>query len=194
MSLKQEEAAQVRKSSRQKKMTENFKEMLQEIKEQKPSAKKSDQKQDKYQQKKIQEQKKVYEYGFTTDWLDCKYPHDNGQTFKLEIQFCVLKPKKPNIKKPKKEQTEEGIMSLIQNLINNLNQNPEKMSTQSEQQIQKVQTTNDGIVVYHPYFKKIEYQSKKPQQIDSIEPTIELDNLKSKFETIKKTFRPLILI
>ncbi|CAD8139934.1 unnamed protein product [Paramecium pentaurelia] len=85
-------------------------------------------------------------------------------------------------------------MSLIQNLLNNLNQNPEQIKRQSEQQIQKVQTTNDGIVVYHPYFKKIEYQSKKPQQNDSIEPTIELDNLKSKFETIKKTFRPLILI
>ncbi|CAD8061475.1 unnamed protein product [Paramecium sonneborni] len=194
MSLKQEESTQIRKSSRQKKMTENFKEMLQEIKEQKPSIKKSDQKQDKYLQKKVQEQKKVYEYGCTTDWLNCIYPHDNGQTFDLQIQFCVLKPKKTTFKKPKKEQSEEGIMSLIQNLLINLNQNQEQVRTQTEQQISNVQTTNDGIVVFHPYFKKIEYQSKKPQQIDSIEPTNQLDILKQKFDAIKKTFRPLILI
>lgn len=38
-----------------------------------------------------------------TDWLDCIYPHDNGQTSDLQIQFCVLKPKKPAPKKQKKE-------------------------------------------------------------------------------------------
>ncbi|CAD8048109.1 unnamed protein product [Paramecium primaurelia] len=194
MSSKQEEASQVRKSSRQKKMTENFKEMLQEIKEQKPLSKKSDQKQEKYQQKKVLEQKKVYEYGFMTDWVNCVYPHDNGQTFNLQIQFCVLKPKKPAIKKQKKEQTEEGIMSLIQNLLTNLGQNPEQVKRQNDTQIQKVQTTNEGIIVYHPYFKKIEYQSKKPQQIDRIDTTPELEVLQQKFESIKKTFRPLILI
>ncbi|CAD8137389.1 unnamed protein product [Paramecium octaurelia] len=202
MSSKQEEPNHVRKSSRQKKMTENFKEMLQEIKEQKPSSKKSDQKQEKYQQKKIQEQKKgmsynhilVYEYGFTTDWVDCIYPHDNGQTFDLQIQFCVLKPKKPALKKQKNEQTEEGIMSLIQNLLTNLSQNPEQIQRQNDSQIQRVQTTNEGIIVYHPYFKKIEYQSKKPQQTDRIETTPELEMLQQKFESIKKSFRPLILI
>ncbi|CAD8053517.1 unnamed protein product [Paramecium sonneborni] len=194
MSLKQEEASQIRKSSRQKKMTENFKEMLQEIKEQKPSIKKSDQKQDKFQQKKVQEQKKVYEYGCMTEWMNCIYPHDNGQKFDLQIQFCVLKPKKSIIDQSKKEQSEEGIMSLIQNLLTNLNQSQEQLKRQTEKQITNVQTTNDGIVVFHPYFKKIEYQSNKPQQIQSIEPNNEFDLLKQKFHTIKKTFRPLILI
>lgn len=44
-----------------------------------------------------------YEYDYQTEWLDCLYPHDNGETFELKIQFCVLKPKKPLVKKQKKE-------------------------------------------------------------------------------------------
>ncbi|KAM3144475.1 hypothetical protein pb186bvf_003344 [Paramecium bursaria] len=193
---------EVRHSTRQRKVTELYKESYQEMKTTPPLAiKKQITKSSRFEQKRPQSPKRciafirnkialAQEFGYETEWLDCLFPSDDGTKKQLQIQFGVLKPKRslPKRKVPKQEegQFKHFLESLLSSVLTG--------TDNRRDHIQKVEVNTDTSMTLYLSFldKEVQYELLKPEfELPDVTYSLSLAN---KFEQIKKKYKPLILL